>query len=462
MQKKILIVLPDGVGLRNYMYSDLMRDLAQTATLVVGTPLEAKAFDAVKTHLGIDFEIVPIRLRTENALGRLCRESATFARLLHNAHLQQNDTIRSGNWNFNPKGWKLQLLGKITQAIGFWASKKYTRILRLETKVQQQWSGAVANCQSELMEIQPDVVFIAHQRVASLMPYTLAAQKLGIPVQTVIYSWDNLPKARLNVRADVYLVWSEHMKQEMATYYPEIPADKVKVTGTPQFEFYRDTSNIIPRDDFYYRFGLDPNKKIICYSGDDTLTCPDDSAYLRDLANALIKFGYDATHQILLRRCPVDFSDRYNEVLKEFSSLVKVADPLWIKTRKEDWGGLYPTYEDVKLLVSTAYYSEVVVNLGSTMAFDFSMFDKPCVYLNYDQEVKVNPNWSVKTIYQFQHFRSMPNKDAVIWLNSPNEIIEKVLVRSNYDPKKMGQWRDLVIGNPYNVSSAIKEQLILS
>lgn len=455
-----MILLPDGVGMRNYMYSEMMCELAKKATLVVATPLSSASFDALKLHLGIDFEIVPIVLKAENGIGRLFREAATFGRLLHNAKKMDNPSLVEGNWNFRPKGIKLWMLNKLAQKIGIWASKRYERILKLEAQAQQQWGKEVGACEKVVERIVPDVVFITHQRVASLMPYTLAAKNKNIPVHTVIYSWDNLPKARLNVVADNYLVWSDNMKQEMEDYYPEIPSEKVVVTGTPQFEFYKEASNIIPKEDFYHRFGLEPNKKIVCYSGDDTLTCPDDPAYLRDLATALVQNGYDATHQILLRRCPVDFSDRYDSVLKEFASLIKVADPLWIKTRREDWGGIYPTYEDVKLLVSTAYYSDVVVNLGSTMAFDFSMFDKPCVYLNYDQEEKVNPSWSVKSIYQFQHFRSMPDARAVLWLHSPEEIIEKVVLAQGYESKWMEQWRTIVLGSPFLASSRLVKQAL--
>ena len=57
---------------------------------------------------------------------------------------------------------------------------------------------------------------------------------------TFIFSWDNLPKARLAVEADLYLVWSQWMKDEMRDYYPEISEEKVKLVGTPQFEFYLD------------------------------------------------------------------------------------------------------------------------------------------------------------------------------------------------------------------------------
>jgi hypothetical protein len=50
----------------------------------------------------------------------------------------------------------------------------------------------------------------------------LAAQDLGIPTATFIFSWDNLPKATMVVEANYYFVWSHHMKRELLLYYPNI------------------------------------------------------------------------------------------------------------------------------------------------------------------------------------------------------------------------------------------------
>ena len=62
------------------------------------------------------------------------------------------------------------------------------------------------------------------------------------------------------------------------------------------------------------------------------------------------------------------------------------------------------------------------------MVFDFVAFNKPCAFINYDVRNAAFPNWSVKKIYNFIHFRSMPFKNAVFWINSPNDM-EKIVER---------------------------------
>ena len=79
-------------------------------------------------------------------------------------------------------------------------------------------------------------MFCASQRSIAMVAPMEAAKELKILTVCAVFSWDNLPKATLVVEADHYLVWSEHMAQELANYYPFTSASQVHITGTPQFE----------------------------------------------------------------------------------------------------------------------------------------------------------------------------------------------------------------------------------
>ena len=103
-----------------------------------------------------------------------------------------------------------------------------------------------------------------------------------------------------------------------------------------------------------------------------------------------INAGFGKLVFVIRKDFEKDFRDK---IISKYPDLIKQAPPLWNFEPNSSWTTIYPLPEDVKLLVSTAYYSDVVVNLGSTMAFDFGMFDKPCAYINYDQENKVNSKY---------------------------------------------------------------------
>lgn len=455
LKNKILLLFPDGVGVRNYLYSDVFKGIQEELILFHNFDPETVATIQQNTSIG---EAIVIPIYKESVREKFLRELICLSRLYYN-HSKVDNVALLKNWNWNQKKISKKIFYKLIERVAPFF-KNYGSILKLEEKYQKaiRQNPFYDELVTILKKEQPKTVFCAHQRALKAATIFAAATDLGIKTTTVIYSWDNLPKARMALRADNYLVWSDYMKKEMSLYYPEINSEEILIAGTPQFEFYQEESNIINKEIFYQNYNLDPNKKIICFSGDDTKTSPDDPSYLRDIAEEITKANLQDHYQILLRRCPVDFSGRFETVVKEYKDLIREAVPLWYFNSSNEWNAVYPSVDDVKLLLSTAFYSDIVVNVGSTMAFDFSMFNKPCVFINYDQENKKNKAWSVQTIYQFQHFRSMPNKKAVIWLNSKTEIVAKLTVEKKCS-LEMLQWKELVLEDYKNSSVKIREIL---
>jgi hypothetical protein len=284
----------------------------------------------------------------------------------------------------------------------------------------------------------------------------LAAQDLGIPTATFIFSWDNLPKATMVVETDYYFVWSQHMKRELLFYYPNIEEAKVFITGTPQFESHFDKSKIVSREVFFRQHNLDLQKRYLCYSGDDITTSPDDHNYLEDVAKAVVQLNELGNHLgIIFRRCPVDFSPRYDAVLEKYRDVIVPISPRWEQFGKS-WNAILPTAADLDLQMNTITYTDFVVNLGSSMVFDYAAYQKPCLYINYDVRDKALAYWSVKKIYNYIHFRSMPSNGAVIWLNSAEEIQEKIQIALR-DPSTVAseaqKWFEIIVHHPPELAS---------
>lgn len=451
--KKILLFVPDGTGIKNYLYSDVFKNTTSSISLFHN--FDNDTLSHIKKQLPFD-SAIEIPAYKETVREKFLRELIHYSRLKYNAKKVENNTIL----DFGKKSHKSLKLNLFYATINFATQfyKSYKRILKLEGKYQEAIRQNVFYSKvSEILKQQkPDVVFCTHQRALKAPTIFAAANDLGIKTNTVIYSWDNLPKARLALRADTYLVWSQHMKDELHLFYPEIPLESIKVTGTPQFEFYNTSENIIPKQHFFEKYGISEEKKLICFSGDDIKTSPYDPQYLNDIATAIKKAGEENNYQLIFRRCPVDVSGRYDWVLEKFPELIVDMPPLW-NFNSELWTAVYPTYEDVKVLVSLAYYTDIVINVGSTMAFDFGMFQKPCIFINYDQPE--SKNWSVKTIYNYQHFRSMPSKNAVYWLNNASEIME-VLQKATQSPEtKIKEWFNIVVNHSESASEKIAKEL---
>ncbi len=444
--KVIAIVVPDGVGVKNYLYSSLLSHLGESSKIIIWSPLPEAAFEEVKHLHNIEIYYKQLKLYPEPVLTRLFREAATYARLNYNAKKTDNRSILL-NWRRKKGNFKLRSLYKAAGLIGNLTKLDYSKILKLEKKSKSNWSPKIIDhYKTELKALKTDSIFFTHQRVASLMPICIAAQQLNIKSTTAIYSWDNPPKARLNIQTDFYLLWSNWMEKDMAIFYPEIKPEQLKIVGTPQFEFYKQENRITSRTQFAETYGLDPNKKWICFSGDDVYTSPHDPNYLNDIAESISKMNESI--QLIFRRCPVDFSERYDEVLEKFKDLIIPIDPIW-HTDSEAWVGYFSKLEDVDLQVNLAYHCEGVINLGSTMALDFATFDKPCLYLNYD--TVQDPNWSTENIYNYHHFKSMGNLEAVGWINNKAEISEKINLLLN-EKDKVGKdrkkWLEKIVLTP--------------
>lgn len=447
-KKKVFVLLPDGVGLRNFAYSNFYKTGKETYDVVFwnNTPFNLSDLN----YPEIKFEKPVLHPFTD-----VIKNGVIQASLTKNSKVENDPVYETYRFKSNTIGVK----NKIKNVIVSFLNSNYSnqkRIIALRNQINK-WERSTSfykKCRATLEVEKPDFIFCTNQRQSIAIAPLLAAKDLKIPTATFIFSWDNLPKATMVVQTDYYFVWSQHMKSELLHYHPEIREDQIKITGTPQFEPHFDTTIFLDKEVFFENYGLDTNKKYICYSGDDITTCPDDEHYLNDVAEAVTELNQKGHNLgVIFRRSPVDFSTRYDSVLNEFKDIIVPVNPDWNKIG-EGWNTILPLPLDNTVLVNTIRYSELVINLGSSMVFDFTIFNKPCLYINYDVENKKDKNWSVKKIYQFVHFRSMPSKDAVDWITDSKSIADLIeanlLKNQNMEATK---WFGKITSQPANLAS---------
>ncbi|OAZ05402.1 hypothetical protein [Flavobacterium succinicans] len=443
---KIFILLPDGIGLRNFAYSDFhtIGD-KENFDLVFwnNTPFDLTTLGFTEIKIG-NSKSHPLTETYKNA-----RKQIELNLNIRRTKDKVYDTYR---FPFSYTTLKKAIKSSATKWLSFTHSSPFglTRI-RKKIKEEERKTLYYHQCLETLQKEKPALIFCTNQRPMTAIAPLLAAQELGIPTATFIFSWDNLPKATMVVETDYYFVWSDLMEKELLFYYPYIKKEQVFVTGTPQFESHFDKTKILSRANFFKQHHLDFDKKYICYSGDDVTTCPDDPNYLEDVALAireLNKKGHGLG--IIFRRCPVDFSTRYDQVLENYKDVITPIVPLWDRIG-EGWNTILPTPKDIDLQMNVIAHTELVINLGSSMVFDYVAHQKPCAFINYDVADKRITNWSVKKIYNYVHFRSMPNKEAVLWINNPKEIsaiIEKGIATPSSVIENAQKWFEVINQQP--------------
>lgn len=452
----VALILPDGVGVRNYLYTNFFKEINKKTNkvwLIHG--LADIALEEIKQrHPEISFHSFPLQRYKERTTARIFRETARFARLKQQSKKQGNTTfLDNSKKKRQSAGQKLfSLLIKIT---GYLVATSPNFIEQFE---KWAWQTINKNYVKPYIQFykqhQINRVLLLHQRAVIAVPAIKAAHIAGIKTATVIYSWDNVPKASLPVWPHKYFVWSEHMQKELLQYYPLIKKEQIEVTGTPQFEFYTQKQLKWSRKEFCKTLHVSPKTKLICYCGGDSRTSPYDPHYLRDLAETIRQFPREQQPKIVLRRTPVDNSGRYDNILVAYGDIIIESLPLWQQGNNGNWQQSIPLFRDVILLTNLIHHCHAAYTLGSTMAFDFAMQQKPAAFTQYNPKGAIN--WEVSRIYKYAHFSSLPDASPVYWIKNKEAITQFVeaLITDNLTyPQAMDTWKEKIILHPVEEAS---------
>jgi hypothetical protein len=377
--KKLGVVITDGVGFRNFILSDFIKEARQQFNEVVllsCLPKEAYA------DLNLQCKIIELDVFEETFTTWLFRKTKEVAHL--QLHRKGNFGI-TDNFKANhskaktPRGIATRLIYKFTSL--FSSEKwivKYNRWQQLTFKNHPITKGYI----DLLQQLELDSLFFTHQRPPYIAPLVFAAEKLHIKTIAFIFSWDNLAsKGRMAANFDGYLVWSDLMKQELLTFYTSIKSEQVAVVGTPQFEPYILARYGFSLMEYHHRFELDPTKPTLLFSCGDVSTSPNDPLYIETIANAIVNQDLVQSVNILVRTSPAESPKRF-AFLAEKYPFIRWNYPQWVQARsnhQETWSQRIPTVEDVHDLKSVLQYSAVNINMLSTMSLDFMLFDKPVV-----------------------------------------------------------------------------------
>lgn len=445
MKKKVFIFFPDGVGLRNFAFTDFKKIGEQMGFDI--TYWNNTVF-SLKDNLG--FKELNIEDHSSHPLLPIYSRARKRAELNVSRDKFNDSVYPTYKFPFSYKDLKNTFKSLYVKwLVGLYSSEKGVEKLRSKINRLERSTSKYKYCKAQLEEHKPDLIFCTTQRATQSISALLAAKDLGIPTVAFVYSWDNVPKAMQVVETDYYCVWSDLMKQQVLQYYPFVKPDQVFVTGTPQFEPHYDESLKLSREAFFKEHNLDTDKKYICFSGDDITTSPLDQFYLEDLANAVKNLnnqGYNLG--IIYRKCPVDFTDRYDAVIEKNKDIIDVLDPIW-KQVGSQWNQVLPTPEDFKMLYNVCEHSEFVTNVCSSTVFDFVAHSKPCIYYNYEQPQLKKGIRDIGQNYKYVHFRSMPSKDAVVFCADKNDLeslVKQILDGKLSNVEVCKAWYKIVVG----------------
>jgi hypothetical protein len=409
--KRLLLYISDGVGCRNFIYSTFFDYAARNGFEIVILKNVPFSIDARGSKV-IEFPKLPIPPKVD-----ILKGIKTEAELNLFTAKFQNPIYQVYKFPYKPKTLKAKL--KL-----FYKNRYVKRtntqeqILKVEEKMYKAAVGSpLFHALADILKAERiDVVMFTNQRSVSNITLMLAAEKMQVPSITNIFSWDNLPKGSKIHKSDYYFVWSQYMFDELLRYYPHVDKSTIRITGTPQFANYSDTSDLMPRAAFLEKYGLSDAYRYVAFTGDDFTSSPHDEIYLEDLCKQVRIYNekHGDVFRVIFRKCPVDMTTRYNEVLRQQADIATSIDPLWRSETGAGWQSVYPLKEDNALLKNLLAHCDMVSNLGSTVAIDASFFDTPACYVNYQPVEGVK--WRVDKNYHKIHFQTQSGLNPVFWI----------------------------------------------
>jgi len=459
--KKLGIVITDGVGFRNFILSDFLAEAEKTFDeVVILSCLPATVYSGfLNKSKVIELDVFEEKFKTW-----FFRKAKEVAHLkLHqkdNFGIQDNLQTNTSTLTSN-RGYATRFIFKFTSILH---SEKWIQRFNAAQQLSFKNDSKTIGYKAILEKENFDLLFFTHQRPPYIAPLVYQAEKLKIKTASFIFSWDNLAsKGRMAANFNYYLVWSDLMKSELQEFYSSIKEKDIEVVGTPQFEPYVLDRYRVSEEEFVSKFQIDPDLKTICFSCGDIATSKNDELYIESIANA-IQQGKIKEVNFIIRTSPAEDPIRFSKFVQKFP-FIKWNYPKWNLSREnhqESWSQRIPSVEDIRDLRSLLQYSDLNINMLSTMSLDFIQFDKPVINIVFGNSK--NGLYDDQRFLKYAHIENVVNSNATKIVENQDELINAInlyLENSKLDSQNRKQLLQLQVSKPLeNTGKRIAETLM--
>jgi hypothetical protein len=378
------VLLPMLYGVRNVVHSGALARLARAgvraALLIRQVPdLQREAFAAFRDAAAIE--------RIETVSGPPPRGRALLTGVLARAFTRRHGIASHAlyrDWRGRHAGIAERGRAALVEGLGALAARPGA-IWALRAAAERQFRKAfdLAHFRRRLEALAPRLLWSTSCHSALEYPYLLAARDLKIPTVASILSFDNLSSRPALPIFDQYLVWSEAMKEELCTLYPEVDPAQVEVTGTPQFDFHGREDCRFDAEKTRRILGLPPGARYLLYAASHVSLAPEEPALVEALEARMRTREALRDLWIVLRLHPQDDGARWASLARPERRLT--LSPACDAPPDAD-GFRLPTLAEQGRLVSSLAHAAACVNIVSTMALDAAVLDCPVIGIDFRTE----------------------------------------------------------------------------
>ena len=291
--------------------------------------------------------------------------------------------------------------------------------------VAKQWGEELARLRPAAI-VSTMLTHATNRRPSADLPVVIAARQQSVPSGTLVQSWDNLSSktAVLPPWLDRYWTWSDAMSQELLSLNPRITADRVRVVGSPQFDFHRRPELLEPREQYLPRLGLDPALPYVVIGTGTQVWMPNEPDTVARMVVAIR--GAMPRCQVLIRLHPKDDGARWEPLLPILrahgAALQRTSPPVHM-----DLGGFVPPREFYRDQVNCLAHAAVVLNTASTLTVDAAILDRPVICIGYDVIADARfPEGRALAYSRSTHYSHLVQTGGVWVVHSEQECVQAI------------------------------------
>lgn len=451
-EKPVLAIsISTGWAVRNFFQTCIIERLQQSFRLLIyTTPLLHEKLLEYGYGKGIDF-IVRNNL-DEPLLWKVFRQLKK--KIYMESRKSKTEVI-----------WERYVKRPIYQKIGGVVIQAILKIIDANSllKSVERMDYCLNNCKevdASVDKFKPAMFFATHASTYFEESIMHSFVNKSVPSIFMILSWDHLSsKVILSSNYASILVWNKITKAEVlgtSNFYQD---EQISVVGVPQYDCYREPP-VISYQDWCQKYGLNPMRKTLLFSTMPQVRHEQQHIILEELLIALNEGRLPEGLQVLIKCHPFDNSDRYDALLNGKYLVGICRSTLPLGAEPDQW---FPSVEEMYVSRDALYFSELNMNIFSTVTLEAAFYDKPIIHIAFDPE-PVQNRIPCREYYNFEHFKGITESGASILVENYHELFDAIIKYLDEPCLKRAERKKLVelyfVEQKITASEAVAENII--
>jgi len=301
----------------------------------------------------------------------------------------------------------------------------------------------------KIQEAEVTAGFSTVCKLAWEWPLFRTLQRLGIPTLTHVLSFDNLTSVGfLPVQGfDRYLCWSQWLADQLEEFY-EVPRDRIEITGTPQFDFHILPAFHWEQAKLFAELKLDSSRPYLLYCANLKVQTPREPELVGQVVKAFAADPLLRDFQWVVRFHPSDDYSRWSDLQQELGSRVRFCQP-WghAKDGNLHWGQVEA--HSIALLTNSIRHSGCVISMGSTLALDSAVLDRPIVNVGFHPDRGSTEDRYYANAHRTFHYAPITKSEAAPVAATMEELkcfVREAVTQPQARTAQRNQLRDLICG----------------